>query len=127
MGDSANFRGFVMDDCTRLMSRLFTLIDEVAFAPLRQRLAQRLLADADPRGVATVTHQKLADEVGSVREVVSRILAQDLHRFGPDPERTAVPDDVDLQPMQHRERGPHRAPGCQGRSRGGIPEVARHG
>ncbi|SEP30624.1 Crp-like helix-turn-helix domain-containing protein [Methylobacterium sp. UNC300MFChir4.1] len=76
MGDSANFRGFVMDDCTRLMPSLFTLIDEVAFAPLRQRLAQRLLADADPRGVATVTQQKLADEVGSVREVVSRILAQ---------------------------------------------------
>ncbi|MGX9979789.1 Crp/Fnr family transcriptional regulator [Methylobacterium fujisawaense] len=76
IGDSAAFRRFVMDDYTRLMSGLFTLIDEVAFAPLKQRLAQRLLAEADPRGVAAVTHQKLADDVGSVREVVSRILAQ---------------------------------------------------
>ncbi len=50
IGDSAAFRRFVMDDYTRLMSGLFTLIDEVAFAPLKQRLAQRLLAEADPRG-----------------------------------------------------------------------------
>ncbi len=76
MNESPAFRSFVMDDYTRLMSGLFTLIDEVAFAPLKQRLAQRLLAEADPRGIATVTHQKLADDVGSVREVVSRILAQ---------------------------------------------------
>ncbi|WP_409564687.1 helix-turn-helix domain-containing protein [Methylobacterium sp. J-067] len=55
---------------------MFTLINEVAFAPLKQRLAQRLLAEADPRGVAAVTHQKLADDVGSVREVVSRLLGQ---------------------------------------------------
>ncbi|MHC2105961.1 MULTISPECIES: Crp/Fnr family transcriptional regulator [unclassified Methylobacterium] len=76
MDDSAAFRSFVMDDYTRLMSGLFTLIDAVAFAPLKQRLAQRILAEADPRGVAMVTHQTLADDVGSVREVVSRILAQ---------------------------------------------------
>ncbi|MCX4194715.1 Crp/Fnr family transcriptional regulator [Methylobacterium organophilum] len=76
MGESAAFRSFVMDDYTRLMSGLFTLIDEVAFAPLKQRLVQRLLAESEPRGIAAVTHQKLADDVGSVREVVSRILAQ---------------------------------------------------
>ncbi|MCJ2071733.1 helix-turn-helix domain-containing protein [Methylobacterium sp. J-030] len=76
MGESAAFRSFVMDDDTRLMSDLLTLTDEVAFAPLTQRLAQRLLADADPRGVAAATHQKLADGVGSVREVVSRLVGQ---------------------------------------------------
>ena len=76
MGDSAAFRSFVLNDYTRLMAGLFTLIDAVAFAPLKQRLAERLLAEADPRGVAAVTHQRLADDVGSVREVVSRILAQ---------------------------------------------------
>ncbi|WCS23705.1 helix-turn-helix domain-containing protein [Methylobacterium sp. NMS14P] len=58
------------------MSGLFTLIDEVAFAPLEQRLAQRLLSEADPRGIAAVTRQKLADDIGSVREVVSRLLGQ---------------------------------------------------
>ena len=76
MAESAAFRSFVMDDYTRLMASLFTLIDAVAFAPLKTRLARRLLAEADPRGVLPVTHQKLADDVGSVREVVSRILAE---------------------------------------------------
>lgn len=74
MGASSAFRSFVTDDYTRLMSGLFTLIDEFAFAPLKQRLAQRLLAESDPKGVAAVTHQKLADDIGSVREVVSRLL-----------------------------------------------------
>lgn len=76
MGESAAFRSFVLGDYTRLMTGLFTLIDEVAFSPLKQRLAQRLLSEAGPQGVAAVTHQKLADDIGSVREVVSRILAQ---------------------------------------------------
>ena len=56
-----------------------------ALTPVLQALAgsrpgsafvQRLLAESEPRGIAAVTHQKLADDVGSVREVVSRILAQ---------------------------------------------------
>lgn len=76
MAESAAFRSFVLDDYARLMASLFTLIDDVAFAPLKQRIAQRLMAEADARGVAAITHQKLADDVGSVREVVSRILAQ---------------------------------------------------
>ncbi|WP_457104946.1 Crp/Fnr family transcriptional regulator [Methylobacterium sp. P5_C11] len=75
-GRTRIFRCVVMDDDTRLVSVLFTLIDEVAFAPLKQRLAQRLLAETDPHGVAAVTHQKRADDIGSVREVVSRILGQ---------------------------------------------------
>ncbi len=77
MDDSAAFRSFVMDDYTRLMSGLFTLRSTRSPSrPLKQRLAQRLLAEAGAKGIAAVTHQKLADDVGSVREVVSRILAQ---------------------------------------------------
>ncbi|MDP4002694.1 Crp/Fnr family transcriptional regulator [Methylobacterium sp. NEAU K] len=74
MADSAEFRRFVLDDYTRLMAGLFTLIDAVAFSPLKQHLAQRLLVEADPSGVVAINHQKLADDIGSVREVVSRIL-----------------------------------------------------
>lgn len=76
MAESAEFRRFVLDDYTRLMTGLFTLIDEVAFAPLKQRLVQRLLTEADPWGVVALTHQRLADDIGSVREVVSRVLGQ---------------------------------------------------
>lgn len=76
MAESPEFRTFVLDDYTRLLASMFTLVDEIAFAPLEQRLARRLLVEADAHGLVAKTHQQLASDVGSVREVVSRILAQ---------------------------------------------------
>lgn len=76
MAECPEFRSFVLDDYAKLLTSLITLVDEVAFAPLEQRLARRLLAEADGHGVIAKTHQQLASDVGSVREVVSRILAQ---------------------------------------------------
>ena len=76
MAESAEFRTFVLNDYTRLLASMFTLVDEVAFAPLEQRLARRLLIEADGQGIVAKTHQQLAADLGSVREVVSRILAQ---------------------------------------------------
>ena len=48
------------------------LVEEVAFARLDQRLARLLLARGE--GTISATHQQLADELGSVREIVSRLL-----------------------------------------------------
>lgn len=76
MTESVEFRNFVLDDYTRLLASMFMLVDEIAFASLEQRLARRLLVEADPHGLVTKTHQQLASDVGSVREVISRILAQ---------------------------------------------------
>ncbi|GLS42602.1 Crp/Fnr family transcriptional regulator [Methylobacterium brachythecii] len=76
MAESPEFRAFVLDDYTKLMASMFTLIEEVVFAPLEQRLARRLLAEVDRHDVVHTTHQQLASDVGSVREVVSRILGQ---------------------------------------------------
>jgi CRP/FNR family transcriptional regulator len=47
------------------------LIDDVAFRRVDQRLAARLLLHHQP---ITATHQMLADELGTTREVVSRTL-----------------------------------------------------
>jgi len=52
------------------------LIDEVAFASLDLRLARKLLAETDARGVVSKTHQQLALDLGSVREVISRYLSE---------------------------------------------------
>ena len=76
MRESDAFRDFVLDDYTRLLSGMFDLIEEVAFAPLEQRLARRLLVEADADGIVWKTHQQLASDVGSVREVVSRLLGE---------------------------------------------------
>ncbi|TXM72750.1 Crp/Fnr family transcriptional regulator [Methylobacterium sp. WL12] len=76
MRESDTFREFVLDDYTRLLSGMFDLVEEIAFAPLEQRLARRLLIEADADGIVWKTHQQLASDVGSVREVISRLLGE---------------------------------------------------
>lgn len=68
---SEPFRVFVFDFLSRRLAHLMALIDDVAFRRVDQRLASRLLGGAEP---LTVTHQMLADELGTTREVVSRTL-----------------------------------------------------
>ena len=69
--ESTPFRTFVFGFLSRRMAHLMALIDDVAFRRLDQRLAARLLALGEP---ITLTHQKLADELGTTRECVSRTL-----------------------------------------------------
>ena len=68
---SEPFRLFVFDFLSRRLAHLMALIDDVAFRRVDQRLASRLLGGAES---LTVTHQMLADELGTTREVVSRTL-----------------------------------------------------
>ena len=72
MIDSAVFRRFVMTNYGVLISDLIVLLDEVAFHSIDARLAKLLL----DTGSATIsrTHQLMADELGTAREVVSRQL-----------------------------------------------------
>jgi len=53
------------------MADLTGLIDAIAFQKLDQRLAATLLGRGNN---LTLTHQQLADELGTVREIVSRLL-----------------------------------------------------
>jgi CRP/FNR family transcriptional regulator, anaerobic regulatory protein len=76
MGISPEFRRFVLDDYSTLLTSILSLVDQVAFSSLDQRLAQRLLAEADATGLVSKTHQQLADDIGSVREVISRHLSE---------------------------------------------------
>jgi CRP/FNR family transcriptional regulator len=55
------------------LAQVMELVEEVAFRRLDARLAQ-LLVQRGP--VVEATQQKLADELGSVREIVSRLLRQ---------------------------------------------------
>ena len=66
------FRDFVFHLFAERIGELMQLVEEVAFARLDQRLAKLLLARQDNQ--LAVTHQQLADELGSVREIISRLL-----------------------------------------------------
>jgi len=71
VGTSDVFRAFVLEIFTAQIDHLMQLVNHVAFEKLDVRIASRLI-DLGP--VVTKTHQELADEVGSSREMVSRIL-----------------------------------------------------
>jgi CRP/FNR family transcriptional regulator len=70
--EHAPFRDFVFHLFTERIAELMQLVEEVAFARLDHRLAKLLLARNE--NALNVTHQQLADELGSVREIVSRLL-----------------------------------------------------
>lgn len=75
---SAVFRRFVFRVYAGRIADLLMLIEEVAFGRVDVRLAQTLLAHARRDGgrVVTTTHQALATELGTAREVVSRQLKE---------------------------------------------------
>ena len=93
------FRDFVFHLFAERIGELMQLVEEVAFARLDQRLAKLLLARRD--NVLNVTHQQLADDLGSVREIVSRLLkgfaAQGLVSLGR--EQVTLTDRAGLQKL----------------------------
>jgi CRP/FNR family transcriptional regulator len=68
---SPEFRTFIFRFFGERATLLMELIEAVAFRKLDRRLAE-FLRKKGP--VIEITHQSLADELGSVREVISRIL-----------------------------------------------------
>lgn len=65
------FRQYVFSLFAERLTDLMALVEAVAFHKLDRRVAAALLG----RGrVVALTHQQLADELGSVREIVTRVL-----------------------------------------------------
>jgi len=70
---SAWFRKLVFDGMSTRLASVIRKIEQIAFTSIDARLAAALLA-LDEEGVANITHQDLAVELGTAREVVSRHL-----------------------------------------------------
>jgi CRP/FNR family transcriptional regulator len=66
-----SFRSYVFHLFSDRLTDLMQLVSAVAFQKLDQRLATLLINKSDP---VHITHQALADELGSAREIVSRLL-----------------------------------------------------
>ncbi len=67
------FRDYVLGLFADRMTDLMERVEEIAFHRLDARLAGRLLGHGSP---LHVTHAQLANELGSVREIISRLLKQ---------------------------------------------------
>jgi CRP/FNR family transcriptional regulator len=65
------FRDYIFSLFSERLTDLMQLVSAVAFQKLDQRLAALLTTKSNP---IHITHQALADELGSVREIVSRLL-----------------------------------------------------
>jgi CRP/FNR family transcriptional regulator len=65
------FRQFVFDLFAQRLADLMALVEAVAFQRLDQRLAAALLGHGSS---LAITHQALADQLGTAREIVTRLL-----------------------------------------------------
>lgn len=78
-------RGMVFATMASRLVDVMTLVEEVAFRKMDLRLAEllarRFSKEGLVPGVVVTTHEELAAELGTVREVVSRLL-KDLERIG---------------------------------------------
>jgi CRP/FNR family transcriptional regulator len=69
------FRRYILGLFAERLADLMNLVEAITYRKLDQRLAALLLAHVgSSRGSIHITHQKLADELGSVREIVTRLL-----------------------------------------------------
>lgn len=68
------WREFVFDLLSQRLSTVIAVIDEVAFKRMDRRLASLLLEKTKRQNPLRITHQQIAAELGSSREVVSRLL-----------------------------------------------------
>ncbi len=77
VAESNEWRNYIFGMYHARLATLITLIEEVVFGKLDVRLARALLRYAGPDSAPIrATHQELAVELGSSREVVSRVLKE---------------------------------------------------
>lgn len=69
---SPAFRRFVFAKYASRVTRLMEVVEDVAFARIDKRLARKLLELSHGDQLLVATHQSLAVELGSAREVISR-------------------------------------------------------
>lgn len=73
---NSRFQQFILEKVMKALNSLMTLSEEIAFASVDQRVAAKLLELRRLQGssVVRITHEEIANELGTAREVVSRIL-----------------------------------------------------
>ncbi len=68
------WRKFVFDLLSQRLSNVMAIVDEVSFQRMDVRVASLLLIRSRVQNPIRITHQEIAAELGSSREVISRLL-----------------------------------------------------
>ncbi|MCR9221596.1 MAG: Crp/Fnr family transcriptional regulator [Alphaproteobacteria bacterium] len=87
---SPGFRRMVFSNYSSRIADLMHVVEEVAFERIDKRLAHKLIQRAGSDGAVEATHQALAVELGTAREVVSRHLKEFQRRGWVDPTRGQI-------------------------------------
>ena len=74
LAESQPMREFVFNSFGQRLNDLMVQIEQIALESVDQRLNRFLVKHADAQRMVTATHQEIAIEIGSAREVVSRNL-----------------------------------------------------
>ncbi|MHB1652574.1 MAG: Crp/Fnr family transcriptional regulator [Desulfitobacteriaceae bacterium] len=75
INDYQSLRDFVYGNLTKRISSMMTLVEEVAFKRMDTRLIELLLSKTSVEQIEIkVTHEEIAWELGTAREVISRLL-----------------------------------------------------
>ncbi|MCK5759505.1 MAG: Crp/Fnr family transcriptional regulator [Clostridiales bacterium] len=73
--DTSNiFKNYVFLEMADKLLSSFSLIEDIKFTSIEKRIMGHIAVKADANGELTITHENLAVNIGSVREVVSRQL-----------------------------------------------------
>jgi len=73
IGKYEHMRDFVFTILSERLAGVMALVEEIAFGRMDRRLTEYIVEKSED-GRLSLTHQKIADDLGTSREVVSRIL-----------------------------------------------------
>lgn len=75
ISDYKEMRSFIFSFMSQRLTTIIELVDDIAFRKLDLRLKDFLIEKAD-NDVVSLTHQQIANDLGSSREVISRLLKE---------------------------------------------------
>lgn len=81
LNTSAEFRNLVFSSFSHRLSSIITKIDELTSEPVEKRLAASLVKRINEQNKLFITHEELATDIGTAREVISRKL-REWHNLG---------------------------------------------
>ena len=71
-----SFRDYAFDTLSRRLSDVIMVINEIAFKRVDARVSEYILNNSDKDSTLTSTHKKIAVDLGTSREVISRVLKE---------------------------------------------------
>jgi CRP/FNR family transcriptional regulator, anaerobic regulatory protein len=95
------WRDFVFDLFSQRLSTVMAIVDDVVFRHMDRRVAALLLQRARTQNPLHITHQEIAAELGSSREVISR-LVEDFASDGILKSGRGTLEVLDLQKLEER-------------------------